>query len=282
MLLIIFLKPLLVQAASLRLKISLDQGPEGKALYHPLGFYADPYNHRFYVADTGNNRLLSFKEDGTPLRSFDAAGELKGPYSLVRDIQGRLWVVERPFNSLTEIDLKAHRIERHYLKYQGQIVLVDRILLWADKLLVLDRASGKILLYDQNLVFLRDFAPNQSGFKGFFDFKVKENVLWGLENLSGRIFAFDLKTGQLKKIIKPEFRLSLPVSFELDNAGNFYLLDRYLKQVFVFGSEGKLKYKLFRKGYLPGQLNYPWQLLIFKGELIVLDEGNGRIDVWGH
>ncbi len=270
------------EAASLKLKLSLEKGPEGKNLYHPLGIYYDHYTGRFYVADTGNNRLLSFKRDGTPLKSFDAAGQLKGPYSMVRDAEGILWVVERPLNSLTKIDLKAQKIERHSLTYEGKPVLVDRLLLWEGKLLVLDRASGRVLLYDSALNFQRAFYPQTKDFRGFFDFKVRENTLWGLENMSGRLLALDLKTGQTLKVIKPSFPVSLPVSFELDGLGNFYLLDRYLKKVFVFGEDGRLRHKLFKRGYLPGELNYPWQLLIFQGELMVLDEGNGRIDIWGH
>ncbi len=270
------------EAASLKLKLSLEKGPEGRNLYHPLGIYHDPHTGRFYVADTGNNRLLSFKIDGTPLKSFNAAGQLKGPYSMVRDAEGRLWVVERPLNSLTKIDLKAQRLERHSLSYQGKPVLVDRLLLWKGKLMVLDRASGRILTYDQDLQFLRAFYPKQKDFRGFFDFKIKDDTLWGLENMSGRLFAIDLQSGETLKIIKPLFPVALPVAFELDGLGNFYLLDRYLKKVFVFDETGRLRHQLFKRGYLPGELNYPWQLLILKGELIVLDEGNGRIDIWGH
>ncbi len=269
-------------ASSLKLTVSISKGPEGKNLYQPLGMFFDPYNQRFYVADTGNNRLLSFSLNGTPLKSFDAGGQLKGPYSLVIDSEGKIWVVERPFNSLTEIDLKAHRFERHQLSCAGHPVLVDRIALWQDYLLVLDRASGMVLLYDKDLSCVKSLRPDIEDFKGFFDFKVKNDRLWGLENLTGRILALDLKSGKILDMIRPKFLVSLPVSFELDNRGNFYLLDRYQKVVLVFDKSGRLKHRLFKRGYLPGELNYPWQLLLLQGKLLVLDEGNGRIDIWGH
>jgi len=278
----IFLLAAPIQAASLKLKLSLSAGPDGKHLYHPLCVYYDGHSDRIYVADTGNNRLLSFKKDGTPLKSFNAAGQLKGPYSMVKTPEGIIWVVERPLNSLTMINLKTRQFERHQLSYNGKPVLIDRIYLWNDLLAVLDRASGRVLFYDPDLNLKMAVFPKEKDFRGFFDFKIKGDTLWGLENMSGRIFSIDLKTQQTIANVKPNFPVALPVSFEVDQFNNFYLLDRYLKKVFVFDKNGNLRHKLFKKGYLPGELNYPWQILMLNGELFVLDEGNGRIDIWGH
>ncbi|WP_456430998.1 hypothetical protein [Thermosulfuriphilus sp.] len=270
-----------VGAVSFKLKASLEKDSNGVSLHYPLALYFDQSSGRLYVTDTGNNRLVSYDRSWNPLKEFDAAGQLKGPLAMVRDKGGSLWVVERPLNSLTFIDLKAQRLKRHQLSYQGQTVLVDRLLVWKKNLVVLDRATGQALLLGDTLKIIRSVRPKNKDFKGFFDIKIKGDWLWGLENISGRIYGLNLKTGE-ERIITPEKKFSLPVAIEIDKEMNFYILDRYLKKVFVFDKKGRFRYSFLEEGATPGHLSYPWQLLFVGNDLLVLDEGNGRIDIWGH
>ncbi len=273
--------PSISQAISFKLKVSLEKDANGVHFHYPLAMYYDQTTQRLYVSDTGNNRLVSFDRQGTPLKEFDAAGQLKGPLAMVRDQTGSLWVVERPLNSLTHIDLKAQRLKRHQLTYQGRTVLVDRLLVWKKHLIVLDRATGEALLLDRSLKVNRAIRPKNKDFRGFFDIKIKGDWLWGLENISARIYGINLTTG--KEIsVTPDRKLSLPVALEIDKQMNFYILDRYLKKIFVFDKNGRFRYSFLDEGATPGHLNYPWQLLFVDSELLVLDEGNGRIDIWRH
>lgn len=278
LLLVLFL---VSSAWSFKLKFSLEKGSDDVHLRQPFTAFFDQNNLRLYIADTGNNRLVSYELDGTPLKEFDAAGQLKGPIAMIRDDQGNLWVVERPLNSLTFIDLKAHRLERHQIVYQGNPVLIDRLIWWSPYLMLLDRTSGKVLALDKNLNIRRVIAPENSNFRGFIDFKIKGDTLWGLENITGRIFAINLKNNQ-EKTIYPQIKTVLPISIEIDNQENLYILDRDLKKVFVFDKNGHLRYSFLKEGFQPGQVRYPWQLLFVKSNLLVVDEGNGRVDVWGH
>ncbi len=265
-----------------RYKFSLEKGEGAIHLRQPFGVFFDSNTKRIYVADTGNNRLVSFTCDGRPLRQFNAARKLRGPIALVRDKGGRLWVVERPANSLTFIDLKKHIFKRHYLELNDTLVIPDRLGLWNHFLIVLDRVTGKALLIDkQDLTIKRILAPKIKDFNGFVDIKIKGNTLWGLENKSGRIFGLNLKTGK-ERCFRPQASIILPISFEIDSQGNFYILDRDLKRVFVFDKRGYLQYKLLKEGFQPGQVRYPWQILMAGTKLLVIDEGNSRVDVWGH
>ncbi len=274
-----FMMPPALLAGSWRLKHSIERGPGKYPLHYPLGLYFDAARSILYVADSGNNRLISYDSKWKPLKIFDAAGQLQGPIGMAREKNGNLWVVERSINSLTFINLKQRKIERHHLTLKGEMVLVDKLLLWRDKLVVLDRESGKILVLGKGLTIEKVLSPDDKGFKGFFDVKAKGDTLWGMETLTGRLFGFDA-AGNLKGTFTPKKHLPQPVSFERDADGNVYLLDRYLKKLLVFNSDGSLRYEMLKQGFNRGQLSYPWLLLMVGNSLLVLDEGNGRIDVW--
>ena len=266
-------------AGSWQLVTSIEKGKEGVPLHYPLGINYDASLNRLYVADAGNDRLISYTMDWKPLKIFDAAGQLKGPIGMVREKDGSLWIVERPINSLTFINLKQRKVERHHLTLKGRPVLVDKITLWKDRLVILDRATGKILILRKDLTAEKEFVPETKDFKGFFDIKVKGDVLWGMETLTGRLFGFS-DTGKVVESFVPKRHLPQPVSFDRDAEGNVYILDRYLKKLLIFNRDGSLRYEMLKKGFKPGQLSYPWQVLIVGQSLLVLDEGNGRIDVW--
>ncbi len=268
-----------LHAGSWRLVASIEKGKAGIFLHYPLGLNYDAALGRLYVADAGNNRLISYTTDWKPLKIFDAAGQLRGPIGMVRERDGSLWVVERPINSLTFINLKLRKVERHHLTLKGRPVLVDKMTLWKDRLVILDRATGKILMLRKDLTVEREFAPGSRNFKGFFDLKSKGDILWGMETLSGRLFGFDA-SGKVIDTFVPKKHLPQPVSFDRDAEGNVYILDRYMKKLLIFNRDGSLRYEMLKKGFKPGQLSYPWEVLMVGRSLLILDEGNGRIDVW--
>ncbi|NPA15979.1 MAG: hypothetical protein GXO44_05465 [Deferribacteres bacterium] len=266
-------------AASWRLEKSITRGADGISMHYPLGMLYDSGRNKLYVVDSGNDRLLSFSDKWEPVKVFNAGGKLKLPIYMERDPEGNLLVVERSDNVIKKIELKTRRITAFPLFRKGRPVLIDRIAKYSKGYLVLDRISGNVLVYDFKFNYVRDIYPNARNFKGFFDIKVKGNTLWGMEVVSGRIFAIPLGGGS-QKVIVPQKTFVEPVSFEVDSSGNIYVLDRYLKKVLVFSPTGAFKYSFCREGFREGELYYPWLLLFVKDKLLVLDEGNGRVDVW--
>ncbi len=269
-------------AAVFKYKFSLEKGSDSTNLNQPFDVFFDFDSKRIYVADTGNDRLVSFSLDGKPLKQFNAAGKLRWPIALVRDKKFRLWVIERSMNSLTFIDLKKHIFKRYYLKLNNNPVIPDRLLLWNGFLILLDRFSGKALLIDKkDMKIVKVLSPKAKKFKGFIDIKLKEDNLFGLEYKTGKIFEINLKNGK-ERNLQLQASMVLPISFEIDSQGNFYVLDRDLKMIFVFDKKGHLQYKFLKEGFHQGQVRYPWKILMIGSKLFVIDEGNGRVDVWGH
>ncbi|OAG27713.1 hypothetical protein TH606_05400 [Thermodesulfatator autotrophicus] len=252
-------------------------------LSQPFSIFVDNQIERIYVCDAAENRLISYDFTGTPLKEFDAAGQLKGPIFMIKDPSGCLWIIERSINSLTFVDLKAKKFQRRFLKYKNHILLPAKLAYWKDYLFLLDQMSGLIYVIDKNLI-----TPNKiikpkklKDFKGFIDIKFRKNKLWALENGGKRLIVFDLnkKTEQIFNL--KGANTVLPVSFDIDNHNNIYLLDRDLKKILVFSPEGIFRKSFLKEGFRMGQVLYPSYLLISGSRLYVVDEGNGRIDVWG-
>ncbi|WP_456371434.1 6-bladed beta-propeller [Thermodesulfatator atlanticus] len=267
------------QAARFKYAFSLAKAPDGTPLHHPFSIFIDPKVKRIYVTDVANNRLVSYDFAGKPLKAFNAAGKLKGPIFMIKD-ENILWVVERPLNSLTLINLKDRIFKRNNLTWGRRPILVDRIATWGKNVVVLDRASGRVFLLNQYLEIQKIFPSKKlKTFNGIYDIKIKGNWLWGLENMSSKLYAFNLNDGSFHSLTLKK-QMVVPVSFDIDSAGNIYVLDRDLKKVFVFDKKGNFKYSFLQEGFRPGQDLYPSNLVIYENYLFLVDEGNGRVDVW--
>ncbi|WP_041434663.1 hypothetical protein [Thermodesulfatator indicus] len=264
-------------------QFSLLKDTDNSSLKQPLSVFVDTKVKRIYVSDAARNRLISYDFAGSPLKEFTAAGQLKGPIFMVKDSSGCLWIIERPLNVLTFVDLKAKKFKRRLLKYKNFTLLPARLALWRNHLFVLDQFSGLIYLVDTNLIEANKIIglPKLKDFKGFIDIKVKKNRLFALENGGKRLFAFDLNKGTQQILYLKGANSVLPVSFDIDDHNNIYLLDRDLKKILVFSSKGIFRKSFLKEGFRMGQVRYPSYLVISGSRLYIVDEGNGRIDIWG-
>ncbi len=259
---------------------SLEIGPDGTRLYHPMS--ATWEKGRFYVVDTGNRRLISYDANGRPLKAVNPGGKLRAPLDLDFGPRGHLWVVERSENALLEIVLSTRTIRVHRLYYRGKELFPERIVWRKSKLYVLDRESGGVAfvkIKGRELEVERIWVPKERPFIGFLDFKVKDEGIWALEKTFHRIFY--LSRDGREEIWSPAEGLVYPVSLEVDG-GRIYILDRYLRKIFVFALKNppKMLFSFLEMGWRPGQLYLPRELEMTPKGLLVVDEGNGRVELW--
>ncbi len=275
LILIIFFFSTTVFSAQLTLISSIDSDSTGGHLKLPVSIFIDDNSGKIYITDSGNERFLSFSKDLKPLKEFNAGGLVKTPEGMIKDDNGNIWYIERDSNSIVKINLKLKKIQKKQLS-----IFPDRISFFNRKIAVIDRFSGEIVLIDKDFKITKRLKLDDKYFKGFFDIKVKsENEICGMENLSGRIICFNIKTGLIKKFT-PKKMLVQPISFDFDENGNFYILDRYLKKVFIFNANGRLLFSALKEGEREGELYYPWQIVIHNKRIYIVDEGNGRIDIF--
>jgi len=252
---------------------------DSKPMLMPAGLFVDPVRKRYYVADTENNRLLSFTDKGEFLTFFDAGKRLQAPYDMIREAGGVLWVVEKGRNSLTRIDLKSRKLESKSLTWDGVDVIPHRLAEYGDAFYILDKKSGRILVYTKKLAQKKAYGVK--GFRGFVDFKVRKDGIWGLERLTGTVFHLG-HDGRVMRTIKPDRAMSFPYALEIGPAGLVYLVDRHAGTVNVFDQSGAFKYRFLGAGHVRGRLSYPEEIMFDPwGRLCVVDSGNGRVEVFG-
>jgi len=251
------------------------------AMHMPHGLYVDAEKERYYVADSGNNRLLSFDRKGLLVHSFTANDELKTPSDLIRTKTGELWIIERGRNSLTRIDMANKQTVPHTLTDQGRLVFPDRIEYNENGFYLLDKASGAVLMLDTTLAVRQRFrCPAEQGNGGFVDFILHDNEVWALDQRAKAVYHFQAN-GEVAGRISLGEEIQVPVSLAIGSQGLLYVLDRLDGVIIAYDRDGRFKYRFLGAGQAQGQLYYPAELRFDPwGQLCVVDEGNGRVEVF--
>lgn len=249
------------------------------SMYLPGAVAFDPASERYYVVDAGRNRLVSFGRDGTMLRAFTADDRLKAPFDMVRLDDGKLWVVEKGRNSLTLIDIPAKVVKPHTVRDGQRQVFPDRIAQRGGKLFILDRASGQVMRLAADLSVEQRFnCPDCIG--GFADFALVGDGLWALEPRSKKLFRFDA-AGTIAQTIDLGSEVDFPVSLAVEAAGIIYVLDRHQNSVLAYSEDGHFRYRFLGPGHARGQVHFARQLRFDPwGQLCVVDEGGGRVEIF--
>lgn len=252
----------------------------GDSMYMPSAVAFDRATQRYYVVDTGKNRLISFGQDGKVIRAFTANNQLKDPFDMVRLDNGQLWVVEKGRNSLTLIDIAAKKVQPNTLRDGNRLVFPDRIAYAGGKLHVLDRSSGQILRLNKDLSVEQHFGcPDCSA--GMFDFVMDGDSVLAIEPRDKKIYRFRAD-GTVAQVIDLGDKADFPVSLDVDPGGSIYVLDRHQNSVLVYSPNGQFIYRFLGPGQSAGKVYFARQLRFDPWEhLCVVDEGNGRVEIYG-
>jgi outer membrane protein assembly factor BamB len=260
-------------------QMSLRIDTPGDAMYMPSAVAFDSDSERYYAVDTGRNRLVSFSRDGELLRAFTADDRLQAPFDMVRLDDGRLWVVEKGRNSVTLIDIGAREVKPHVLRDGNRQVFPHRIGLSGGRLHVLDRSSGQILRLAADLGIEQRFGcPDCQG--GISDFVIADGEIWALETQGRNIYRFQAD-GSMSQTINLDEEVDFPVSLAVGDSGFIYVLDRHRNSIVAYDQDGRYRYRFLGPGHARGQLHFPRQLRFDPwGRLCVVDEGNGRVEIF--
>jgi DNA-binding beta-propeller fold protein YncE len=259
--------------------MSLRTDKVGDSMYMPSSVSFDKQSERYYVIDTGRNRLVSFGLDGKLDRAFTANDQLKSPFDIVRLDNGKLWVVEKGRNSLTLIDVAAKKIQVNILKDGERLVFPDRLAEFEGKLYVLDRSSGQILRLNDNMSIDQRFGCSDCSM-GMIDFIIRDGVIFALAPQDKKVYRFKLD-GSVADEIALSGNLDFPVSLDIGPAGSIYVLDRHQNSILVFSGSGQYRYRFLGSGQAAGKVYFARQLRFDPwGRLCVVDEGNGRVEIF--
>ena len=262
-------------------EMTLQEANVGNLMNQPTALHIDPDEERYYVVDSGNNRLLSYNRIGEFLSGFTGGNQLQGPFDMVRE-KGILWVVEKGRNSITKIDLQKKKIIPKQLKYKNAPIYADRLEKADNLFFLLDKGSGSIFALNDELEILKRFACDKCS-NGFVDFKIQNNEIFALEQKDKAVHVFSIAGDLQRKVQLDKSNLDFPRALAVDESGFIYILDRHLGEIIVFSSEGEFKYSFLSAGQARGQLYYPIEIRFDPwGRLCVVEEGNGRVQIFTH
>lgn len=260
-------------------QMSLKVDRAGDSMYMPSAVGFDAESERYYAIDTGRNRLVSFDRDGKLISVFTANEQLRAPFDMVRLDSGQLWVVEKGRNSLTLIDLAARKIEPQILTDGDRRIFPDRIAHAGNRLYVLDRSSGDVVRLDTNLKVDQRFGCADCA-AGLADFVVEDGQVAALAARDRKILFFNTD-GSIARTYDLGDEVDFPVSLAIGPSGFMYVLDRHQNSILAYDEQGMFRYRFLDIGQSAGKVYFarhlrfdPW------GNLCVVDEGNGRVEIF--
>src|SRR6056297_1478358 len=260
-------------------QMSLKVDRAGDSMYMPSAVGFDAESERYYAVDTGRNRLVSFDREGKLISVFTANEQLRSPFDMVRLDSGQLWVVEKGRNSLTLIDLAARKIEPQILMDGDRRIFPDRIANADNRLYVLDRSSGDVLRLDTNLDVDQRFGCGDCN-AGLTDFVVRDDQVAALAARDRKIIYFN-NDGSIDQEYDLGEEVEFPVSLAIGPSGFIYVLDRHQNNILAYDEQGVFRYRFLDEGQSAGRVYFarhlrfdPW------GNLCVVDEGNGRVEIF--
>ncbi|MDH3360415.1 MAG: hypothetical protein OEL55_06035, partial [Desulfobulbaceae bacterium] len=114
----------------------------------------------------------------------------------------------------------------------------------------------------------------------FVDFKLTRNGLWALDQRKKALYHYKTD-GNIDTRITLGPEIYSPVSFALGIDNIFYVLDRLDGTISAVDARGHQKYTFLGSGQAQGKLYFPSEIRFDPwGQLCVVDEGNGRVEIF--
>lgn len=247
----------------------------------PSGVFYDASKDRLYVADSGNNRLVSFDKEFKFLSELTDEG-FSLPVSVLKTEEGDFLVLDGKDGAIKVIDIKNKKVSPFDMKGvpSGKEKFVPGRFTsdGAGNIYVIDKMNRRLVAVKKDGSFDRVLAPKASvSFYGFNDVKADGVSVYGLDTISSTVYVFDVKgsvTAKFPVSVDPSTNsggLSFPVSLAV-REGFIYVLYRHSGEIGVFDGKGVLQYVLSGKGFREGELYNPSYMDISaNGNIYVID-----------
>jgi len=258
--------------------VGTEEGP-GR-LQQPVGVAVSP-SAELFVADSGNQRISVFDEEGTFLRAFgqqgDGPGELDRPMHLAFGPDGLLYVAEY-INDRISVFRPDGSFVRH-LKPKG---------LDAPAGVAVDAASIVYVadFYNHRIVVLSPEGSENvwghAGQGGLGELHYPTDVAIGPD---GEVWVADAYNNRLQRFVAGEAvqmitGITVANGVAVDGDGRVWAVDFDGGQIKAFDRNGAPLGVFGEPGTGRGQLHHPTDIAVEGARVYVADFGNDRIQVW--
>ncbi len=265
----------------------------GSQFADPLGIFFDTTRSECYVADTGNNRVVVFDAEGTPIYSFPhriaADGNTKpgSPTSLVVDSMGRIYLVDLAVDYIDVLDPRGSRIRKIYPPESGgKSVRFNRVALGPEDHVYATLANDahKIAVIDGSLSIAKVISLHASSTE-------RSCVSSIAVDASKNIYVTDPCAPEMVQIYDPSGKLlrsfggadagqgnfSLPSGIAVMSNGDIWVVDTIRQIASRFSNSGEFLTYIGGRGTGPGAFNFPSALATDGvGRLFVLERAGSR------
>ena len=256
----------------------------------PSAIFFDESKKRLYVADTGNNRLVSFDPDFNFISEFDAGGELKYPMSSVRNSKEQFFVIGgAEKNGLFVIDISKKVFKQFDIRdapARENPILPGKLAIDKnDNLYITDKANGRILVVDSNGRHLKEIKL-ENKLVDFSDIRVDaDGNIYSLSTLERKIYIFNNKGVLISSFGKMGNKVNefeFPVSIAISPNGFIYVLDQHKGSILTFKKDGVFQPSFSNyKWKNQGELYEPYYIFADMGNKVyIVDRGNNRIQIF--
>ena len=224
--------------------------------------------------------VVALDKDGKRLRSIKGSDhEFKKLFSVAVDEEDNIYFVDYENNNIYKSNKTMEEVRKQEMEQEVSGSL--SVSLIKDEIMVLERDSRYIKVYDKELVYLRKSKESTGGIQMCFDEHGNLYVSTSGENPCIQVFSSDCK--YLRSFTSDEKgvnRLKCPAGVCVAGQ-HLYVVDFKNHNVSVFTTKGEYVTSFGQEGSNEGDLKGPWGICVDKdGFVYVGDSNNGRIQIF--
>ncbi|MEW6606183.1 MAG: 6-bladed beta-propeller, partial [bacterium] len=274
------------------------KGPPDAELLYPYGV-AVSYDGSIYVADTGNDKIKKYDENGKFLYSFGQEGtgdgQFRSPQGIAVDKRGNIFVVDTGNDRVQHLYDDRNSIS--FMKcftgnpqfYYPRDIELDK----DSNLYVLDSGNDRVLKFDSSFNPVNSFdGDNILGSEGSETTQFSEPYGLTLDK-DGNIYVADMRNQRISIFDKDgnfihKFGIQGrkigefldPVDVAVDSDGNIWVADKYNFRIQKFSNTGQFLHTFGRFGPGKGQFHTAQKLAVHQKKLYVVDSNNSNLQIF--
>ena len=255
-------------------EVSAPGNEEG--LLRPSQVLYDLLGEEYYIADTGNDRVIILDHNGLFEYEFSAVDRMRAPQDVAVDSDGKFYVLGSSNSGKTICVFDYNGDFLHRFEFNGgpdreSIDIGNIVIDLNDRMFILDFKGKRILAYGVNGDFISEF-PILENLKEkirqeqvFGNLYTNGDLLYIPAPAIGSIYCYE-KTGKFVRMIGHKGgaygELSFPVAVSLDSHGNIFVLDKHRHTIVYYDSNIKVLGEIGGRGVSPGWFYHPQSMIV--------------------
>jgi DNA-binding beta-propeller fold protein YncE len=253
-----------------------------QGLLRPQQIRYDRSHQEFYIADTGNDRIVILDENGLNEFEFTAKNIFHAPIDIAVSSDGKIYVLGSLVGGrcIQVFDYNGDYLYPFVLTGNPDAAAIDMVSLAIDEqdvVYILDNHQQQVLICDLTGHFLSEiqlFADMNSkdrGEQALGNLYVSDDQICVPAPMIGSVYCYK-KDGSFVKMIGQKGgaygELSFPVAISKDSQGNYLVLDKHRYTIVEYDDGGMPIGEFGGKGIGPGWFYHPISMIIDSSDRI--------------